>query len=544
MSLHHRFIDAAKRYPKKLAFADKTTGKRVTFHQALIGAFLFSKRMRALDDKYVGIMLPTSVGSGLAILGALFAGKTPVMLNYSTGAATNVKFAQNKIGFKAVITSRKLLEKIGCPLIEGMIFVEDWVAGISAGEKIATALKTVLPAAVLRRQVATFAPNDTLAIMFTSGSEKEPKGVQLTHRNVESNLEGIIDRFHFTSDESMLAVLPVFHVFGFTVCFWLPVTLGMTTVAYANPLDFKTVMATIRDERPTIFVGTPYFLMNYLKVAQRGDFESFRYIVTGADKTPDWLHQSMWDNHNKEIIEGYGATETSPVVATNLPGASRRGSIGIPLKGVDVRIGDLDTGAPVPVGQEGRIFVKGDLVMKGYFGDPAQTAERIVDGWYDTGDVGMFDEHGYLWHRGRLKRFVKIGGEMVSLVQVELAAERVLPEHVECCAVEVPNELRGSNIVLALTQAVDEKHLRDRLAEALPALALPRKFLVFGELPKMGSGKIDFRAVTEAVRQCVAQNAVAAGPRASESAPSQAPEAPWMRTADSDLASLSPRRLQ
>jgi acyl-[acyl-carrier-protein]-phospholipid O-acyltransferase/long-chain-fatty-acid--[acyl-carrier-protein] ligase len=188
------------------------------------------------------------------------------------------------------------------------------------------------------------------------------------------------------------------------------------------------------------------------------------------------------------------------VISVNLPDAHKPGSVGRPLPGVDVRIVAIDSGKLLPPGQEGKIQVRGDLVMKGYLGDAAEMASRFVDGWYDTGDTGMFDSDGFLWHRGRIKRFAKIGGEMVSLAQLERELEHMLPAQVECCAVALPDDKRGSRITVALTGKVDERNLLQKLAERLPALALPGQFLVLDELPKMPSGKIDYRRTEELVK--------------------------------------------
>jgi acyl-[acyl-carrier-protein]-phospholipid O-acyltransferase / long-chain-fatty-acid--[acyl-carrier-protein] ligase len=189
------------------------------------------------------------------------------------------------------------------------------------------------------------------------------------------------------------------------------------------------------------------------------------------------------------------------VISTNFPGQNRPGSIGKPLPRVHVRIADLNTGEPLPPGQEGKILVKGDLVMRGYFDDLEETMLRIKDGWYDTGDMGMFDADGYLWHLGRLRRFVKIGGEMVSLVRVETVLQELLPEEIECCVVEVPDSVKGARIVVAITGEINERKILRSMADHLPHIALPKQFVLLEDLPKMGSGKVDFRIITERVRQ-------------------------------------------
>jgi acyl-[acyl-carrier-protein]-phospholipid O-acyltransferase/long-chain-fatty-acid--[acyl-carrier-protein] ligase len=331
--------------------------------------------------------------------------------------------------------------------------------------------------------------------------------VQLTHRNFRTNIQDIRKIVSITSDDVMLANLPLFHVFGHNINFWLPMVIGMTAVTYANPLEYKMICTIAREEKVTVMVGTPTFFQGYLRQSTPGDFATIRAAVSGADKCPDALREGFRQKHGMELCEGYGTTETSPVVATNvpdIPGVSKNnkpGSVGRVLSSVRVKIVDIDTGESLPPGEEGKILVKGDLVMKGYFDDIEETSLRIKDGWYDTGDMGVLDDEGFLWHRGRLKRFVKIAGEMVSLVRVENALSRLLPDGVDYCVVEVPDSLKGARIVAAVTAEVNEKKLLKQLADELPAIALPKQFLVVDELPKMGSGKIDFRATTEIVRQ-------------------------------------------
>jgi len=499
MLLHDIFIEKAKTQGSRLLFDDQATGRKLTYGRSLIASLILARRFKKLKDGYIGILLPTSAGCGLCIFATLMAGKVPVMLNYSTGAKENIRYAQDRCGFSPVITSRKLLEKIGCPELEEMIFVEDLLASISSLERIRGALKAMLPARTIRRMLPKKNEDDTSVILFTSGSEKAPKAVELTHRNIGSNVEDALHVFEFHPEDRFLSILPLFHILGLMTNLWLPVAVGATIITYANPLEFKTVANIIRNTQPTIIIGTPYFLSGYIRQANHGDYEAMRIAIAGADKVPEWLH-SAFDKHGVELVEGYGATETSPVISVNLPGANRHGSVGRPMPGAKVRIVDIDSGEDLPVGQEGKILVKGDLVMKGYLNDLEETILHIENGWYETGDMGVLDEDGFLWHRGRLKRFAKIGGEMVSLVKIESVLEKLLPEEIEYCAVEIPGSKKGSYIVIALSEEIDEKELMTKLKKKLPPISLPRTFVVLEEMPKMGSGKVDFRTVTEAVK--------------------------------------------
>lgn len=501
MILHHRFIEQAKASRSRLLFDDKSTGRKLTWGRSLIASLILGRRFRKIDSGYLGIMLPTSAGCGLCIFSALFAGKVPVLINYSTGADANTRYAQERCGFSTTITSRALLEKLECPEVEGMIYIEDILDSVSGFERIRAALVSLLPASFIKWILPSAAPNDTVAVLFTSGSEKAPKGVELTHRSIGSNVLAAQEVFDFRPEDRFMAVLPLFHILGLMTNLWLPVVSGSTIITYANPLEFKNIARIIRDQKPTILIGTPFFLSGYLRQSKPGDFAGLRIVIAGADKTPDWLREAYEEKHQVELVEGYGATETSPVISVNVPGAHRPGSVGRPLPGVSVQIVDVDTGEILGTGEEGKILVKGDLVMKGYLNDLEETVLHIEDGWYETGDMGVIDEDGYLWHRGRLKRFIKVGGEMVSLVRVETVLEELLPEDTECCVVELPDAKKGAAVGVAVSCEIDEKSVQGALAERLPPLALPRCFVVIEELPKMGSGKVDFRTTTKLVQE-------------------------------------------
>ncbi|MFO0751811.1 MAG: AMP-binding protein [Thermodesulfovibrionales bacterium] len=499
MLLHHHFIKVAKKEGKKLAFIDLTTNRRISYSKALVGSLLLAEKIKRYEEGFVGIMLPTTAGCALSMIGSLLTGRTPVMINYSTGAEANVRYAQKKCGFTTVITSRALLEKIQCPQEDGMVFIEDIMQAISVADKLKAALTAKLPLSLLLRRIHGGSPDDDLVILFTSGSERDPKAVQLSHRNISTNIRSFSEVIGISGDDRMLANLPFFHVFGLTVNLWAPLYHGMTVVCYSNPLDYRMICTIVREHRPTLLVGTPSFLWGYLRKSEPDDFSSVRLAVCGADKCPDALRQEFMEKHGMTLYEGYGTTETSPVISVNAPGHNKPGSIGKVLPGVQVRIENYETGEDCHPGEVGRILVRGELVMKGYFDDFEETSMRIRHGWYDTGDLGYLDGDGYLWHAGRLKRFVKIGGEMVSLVRVEDVLERLLPEGASCCVLEVPDPVKGARIVAAVTARMDERKVLKQMAEYLPNIALPRQFVVMEELPKMGSGKIDFRRVTDMV---------------------------------------------
>lgn len=500
MLLHGTFLSSAKRFGSKIYIKDRTTGRTLTYSRALVASIILAEKFRRYDEGFIGIMLPTSAGAVLSMQAAMMSGRVPVMINYSTGAAQNCEFAQRRCDFKTIITARALLEKIGCPVLPGMVIIEDLLKEVGTFDKLRALIKSKSSLASLERQYAQGNEDDTAFILFTSGSEKDPKAVQLTHKNILSNIHSLEQVYTFSSDDIFLAQLPYFHIFGQTGNLWAPTYFGMTIVSYANPLDYKNITEIIREEKCTLVVGTPSFFWGYLQKSEPGDFKTVRILLSGADKCPESLRKGYFDKHGKVLLEAYGATETSPGITVNSETHNKPGSVGRPIPGVKVRVENYETGEECGIGAIGKILVQGDCVMKGYFDDFEQTSLAIRHGWYDTGDMGWMDEDGYLWHVGRLKRFLKVGGEMVSLVKVEDVLERLLPDNVACCVVEVPDHIKGAKIVAAVTESIDEKAIVKAMSGQLPNIALPRQFVVIKELPKMGSGKIDFRKVTDMVR--------------------------------------------
>jgi acyl-[acyl-carrier-protein]-phospholipid O-acyltransferase/long-chain-fatty-acid--[acyl-carrier-protein] ligase len=219
--------------------------------------------------------------------------------------------------------------------------------------------------------------------------------------------------------------------------------------------------------------------------------------MAGGDKLTRYIKDSFWDKHSLEVLEGYGTTETSPVISVNTSEKNKFGSIGQPLPGVEVKIIDMETEQELPFGKEGKIYVRGRSVMKGYFDDLEETSLHIHNGWYDTGDIGILDKDGFLWHKGRLKRFVKIGGEMISLATIESAVEKYIGEDQQCCAVEIPHITKGAEIIVAMTSEISDRDIKKKLSSELPPIAIPKKFIYFKELPIMGNGKVNFRAVED-----------------------------------------------
>ncbi|MCB5230830.1 MAG: AMP-binding protein [Candidatus Cloacimonas sp.] len=504
MQLHWKFIENAKRVGSKMALFDTLSDTSFSYSQLFIASIMIKTFIDKYSSQFVGIMLPPGAGSILSILGTQMSGKVPVMINYATGAIDNAIYAQNKCHFRMIITSRKLLDKLELKPIKGMIFIEDWLEKLSTSMKLKALIKSKLPVSLLTAFIHQGSIDDVAVILFTSGSEKEPKAVQLTHRNILHNVTTIPEIIDVGEEDIFIANLPYFHVFGLTINLWVPLSYGASIVAMPNPLDYKTICEAIKKHNVSIMVGTPTFFWGYAKRADEDTFKSVRYAIAGADKLPLMVNDTYIEKFNLKIFEGYGATETSPVISTNTPTYYKLGSVGKPLPGVKVKICDIDTGKELPVGSEGKILVKGELVMKGYYNDLEETSVRIRDGWYDTGDIGVIDEDGFLWHKGRLKRFVKVAGEMISLVKVEHLLESVIPEGSYCCVVDVPNFEKGADIVACVTtKQFDKKTMLKHLRGKLPPMAIPKELYVMDELPMMASGKVNFREVEKMVRNMV-----------------------------------------
>jgi acyl-[acyl-carrier-protein]-phospholipid O-acyltransferase / long-chain-fatty-acid--[acyl-carrier-protein] ligase len=502
MQLHQRFIETAKKFGKKTAVHDIATGKDVAYERMLIISLIFGKKFKKIKSKYVGVMVPTSAGCMLTNIGLLMAGKIPVMINYATGAIENSIYAQDKCNFETIITSKKLLDKLKLEAIEGMIYLEDIVATIKLSDKLPALFKSKGSAKKIMKHVHHGSDDETAVILFTSGSEKEPKAVQLSHKNIGHNVDNIPRIIDLNSEHVFLANLPLFHVFGITANFWLPITLGTSIVAYPNPLDYKIICKLIKQYKVTLMAATPSFYYGYLKKSSPGDFVSMKYAISGADTLTIQIYDGFLEKHNLIINNAYGTTETSPAISINTPTNQKVGSVGQPIPGVEVKIMDVDTDEELPVNQTGKILVKGDMVMNGYLGDLEETSLRIHKGWYDTGDMGLMDEDGYLWHKGRLKRFVKVGGEMVSLVKVEEILNKFLPEGVICCVVDVPNPTKGADVVAAVTTGeINQRAILKKMAKELPGIAVPKEFYILEDIPTMGSGKVNFREVEKTCRK-------------------------------------------
>jgi acyl-[acyl-carrier-protein]-phospholipid O-acyltransferase/long-chain-fatty-acid--[acyl-carrier-protein] ligase len=333
----------------------------------------------------------------------------------------------------------------------------------------------------------------------------------LSHHNILSNLEALRMVFRATRRDNICSALPFFHSLGFTGTLWLPLVSGFSASYHTNPLDGETIAKVVRERQSTLLIATPTFLMAYLRRAKAEDFKSLRLVITGAEKLKPKLADSFQERFGIRPLEGYGATELSPVISLSLPDVEidgirqtgfREGSVGLPVPGVVVKIVDPESGTTRPEGESGLIMVKGPNVMTGYLGKPEKTAEVIRDGWYVTGDIGHLDDLGFLHITDRLSRFSKIAGEMVPHGAVEDALHSALGTTGVVAVTGVPDEKRGEKLVVVFArEAGDAETLHKLMAGTdLPNLWKPGRdcYVAVDDLPLLGTGKLDLKGIKEA----------------------------------------------
>jgi acyl-[acyl-carrier-protein]-phospholipid O-acyltransferase/long-chain-fatty-acid--[acyl-carrier-protein] ligase len=507
--LHAKFVRTAKRSWFSFCMAD-TTGAELNYGKTLIGALMFARWVKnhCYNQAMVGVILPSSVAGSLVNIGILLAGKVPVNLNFTSGAES-IATAAAQCQIKTVVTSRAFLSKANIENSEGMVFVEDIRATFTRLRTLATALKAFLTPAIWlnHRYLKQQRPDDLATVIFSSGSTGTPKGVMLSHHNVLSNLEGIAQVIRFKSSDRIMGVLPLFHSFGFTATLWLPLLERFGAVYHTNPTDAKTIGETVQKFKATLLISTPTFLVSYWRRCTKEEFASLRYVIAGAEKLREQIAKGFQEKFGLTILEGYGCTELSPVVAVNTPDVidgdekqigHKPGTVGHPIPGVVAKIVHPDTEQPLAPGQEGLLLIKGPNVMLGYLNQPQLTDQVIRRGWYVTGDVAALDEDGFIRIADRVSRFSKIGGEMVPHVKVEEVINQLLGS-AACVVTALPDPQRGEKLVAFYTQngiSRDDLWIKLNRTE-LPKLWIPKRENLhqIDSIPVLGSGKADLKKV-------------------------------------------------
>ncbi len=477
-------------------------GTRLSYARLILGAQVLGARIEALapPGAAVGLMLPNSAGVAVAFFALQAIGRVPAMINFTSGAA-NIKAACRAADVRVILTSRAFVEKSRLsPLVAeigrdvSVVYLEDVRAGIGFADKIKGILAGSRPR-VDRR------PTDPAVILFTSGSEGVPKGVVLSHRNILANSAQCLSRLAANGEDLVFNVLPVFHSFGLTGGLMMPLLGGVPVYLYPSPLHYRIVPELVYDTCATILFGTDTFLRGYARAAHPYDFRSVRLIVAGAEAVKEATRQTYMDRFGVRILEGYGVTETAPVLAMNTPIANRPGTVG--------RLSPLMRARLEPVAgitEGGRLYVEGPNVMLGYYrAENPGVLEAPADGWHDTGDIVAIDAQGFITIKGRAKRFAKIGGEMVSLAAVEALASEAFPGSA-LVVVSLPDQRKGERLVLITTDTALKREALVRHARARGAaeLMVPAEVLTVGSLPLLGSGKPDYVAATALARAAAA----------------------------------------
>ncbi len=488
--------------------------------RAMVLRRVLRKRYLASKERNVGIILPPTVAGAVANLALALDRRVPVNLNFSLGAR-ELQHCIDEADIRHVITSRKVLDRLKISVSAESIILEDVAASVSLVDKVlAGGTAKYLPEPLLSRLLGlTDTEQDELfTILFTSGATGEPKGAMLSNRNIHSNCNAMSQRIGISEDDVLIGVLPFFHAFGLTLTLWMPLTCDASVAYHTSPLEPEAIGTLTRKVRGTILLSTPTLLRLYERNVPADDFSSLTMVATGAERLPADTADRFETTYGIRPFEGYGATETAPVISFNVPASRWRGSgkapiregtVGMPIPGVQVRVIDETSGSLAESGREGLLWVKGPNVMLGYLNRDDLTAKVIDRGWYNTGDIVFQDEDGFLTITGRQSQFSKVAGETVPHLLIEGHISDILRElgddDCDAAITAVPHLKRGERIVVVHTpmNVEPEYILRELANRGMPPLFIPypESFVEVGTLPTLGSGKVGLSALRRLARQ-------------------------------------------
>jgi acyl-[acyl-carrier-protein]-phospholipid O-acyltransferase / long-chain-fatty-acid--[acyl-carrier-protein] ligase len=505
---HHRtlfdaVLDAREIHGGSHIIAEDIERKPLKYRQLVTRSLLLGELLSRYTrmGEYVGVLLPNSLGNLITFMGLHVRGRVPAMLNFSVGAQA-MQAAIQAAKLRMVFTSRRFIKQAKLDnLIEAMSrqveihYLEDLRQNIGWLDVLKAILISPAARVAYNQWNPIRHPDEPAVVLFTSGSEGLPKGVVLSHRNLLANKDQLAARVDFHAQDIILNALPMFHSFGLSAATLLPVTSGIRTFFYPSPLHYRIIPEVAYDVNATILFGTNTFLAGYARFAHPYDFYSVRYVFAGAEKLQEETRRTWAERFGKRIFEGYGATETSPVLAVNTPIDYRPGSVGRLLPSIQHHLSEVPG-----IHDGGRLSVKGPNVMLGYLkvdkpGELQPAQAELGPGWYDTGDIVHIDNEGFVHIRGRAKRFAKIAGEMISLAAVEDLASKTWPEHIHA-VVSLPDPAKGEQLVLLSTQPEAQRRALSEQAkqQGLSELHVPKNIFSVKTVPLLGTGKIDYGA--------------------------------------------------
>lgn len=512
------FLNNSQLKKREVACADNVAGI-LSYSSARIRVIMLAEYIRHLPGEYIGILLPSSVAAYLTIFACQLAGKVPLLVNWTVGPR-HLEAVVSLSNVQVILSSWSFLDRLGnvdLTVIEDQIvMLEDVRRKFTLKDKMKAYIRSFRSTQSLLSLfgINKLKPDDKAVLLFTSGTENLPKGVPLTHKNILSNQRACLKEVGLFQDDILLGFLPPFHSFGFTLTGLLPLLCGIRVVYYPDPTDGKGLAHAIEHWKATITCGAPSFLKAILKNTSVKQLQTLRFCVTGAEKAPKELFEKVNELINCQLIEGYGITECSPVLTINMSG-KRENGVGKPLPGVDICIIDINTHEKVPQGQQGLIVVKGANIFKGYLNKGVSSPFMTIDGqnWYSTGDLGYLNEDGCLILSGRLKRFIKIGGEMVSLSAIEDALQKTIGNQVNSqegptlaiCAKEQEGEKPKIVVFTKFASSTDDANRSLREA-GFSNLVKIFKVDQIDEIPLMGSGKINYRSLESKLNSLIEQS--------------------------------------
>ncbi|MDB4766514.1 MFS transporter [bacterium] len=495
--------------------------------RSLVLRRLLRREVFSKDETTIGVLIPPTVGGAIVNLALGLDQRITVNLNYSLSQEL-INHCIKEADIKHVLTTRKVMEKFKFELDCKIVYLEDLKDKVTTADKaIAATQSFAVPGILLNRMLGLnkIKSDDVMTLVFTSGSTGVPKGVMLTHENILFDVRGFEKAAAFKPTDTIMGILPFFHSFGFTVTLWSPMMCDLRGAYHLNPLDAKQIGKLVEKYSGTILMATPTFLRTYMRRCTVEQFKSIDAVVTGAERLPPELADQFNEKFGVMPVEGYGVTELSPGVAANIPQSrqtgkfqvdSKPGTVGRPIANVTVKVCHLETGEELPPNESGMLFVSGPIVMKGYLNNPEATNEVIIDGWFKTGDVAKLDEDGFITITGRISRFSKIGGEMVPHLKIEEVLSEFLDrtpdddsdDHLTVAVTAVPDVKKGERLIVLYAcdhKTVDE--MKAKLSEAgLPNVFIPSSdsFFQVGELPILGTGKIDLKGIKDKAAELVA----------------------------------------